>query len=357
MSHIVKAIGALALTTVAAQAGGFERSGSPVGFMFETGNYAELSFGYVSPSISGVAMGVAPSGDVGDTYTTVGLAFKMDLNEKISLGLQYDPSYGADITYPTTAATYPIRGTNATLSGDSISLIGRYKFNESVSVHAGVRTVSVGGNVGVFSGGVPFYEANYKTDRDVGYLIGAAYEKPEIALRVALTYYSATNHDLDTTITGFGPVGTETVQLPQSLTLDFQSGVAADTLVFASIRWAEWTATELNSIGYPVPLQPLVGYDDDVWTYSLGVGRKFSDTLSGAVSVGYEKSNGGIASNLSPTDGNISLGVAMVYAMDNMKISGGVRYVKIGDATALSGASEFTDNSAIGFGVKVSFSF
>jgi len=357
MSYILKSVGALALTAAAAHAGGFERSGSPVGFMFETGNYAELSFGYVSPRVSGVAGGVAPSGDAGDSYATVGLAFKMDVNDKISLGLQYDPSYGADISYPTSATTYPLRGTSATLSGDTISVIGRYKFNESFSVHAGVRSVGIGGNVAIFNGGLPLYAATYDNDRDVGYLIGAAYEKPEIALRVALTYYSATDHDLDTTVTGVGFVGTETVELPQSLTLDFQSGVAADTLVFGSIRWAEWTATELNSIGYPGRFQPLVGYEDDVVTYTLGVGRKFSDTLSGTVSLGYEKANGGIASNLSPTDGSISLGVAMVYTMDAMKIAGGVRYVKIGDATALSGSSEFTDNSAVGVGVRISFSF
>lgn len=40
-----------------------------------------------------------------------------------------------------------------------------------------------------------------------------------------------------------------------------------------------------------------------------------------------------------------------------MKISGGVRYVKIGDATALGGASEFAGNSAVGVGVKVGWTF
>jgi long-chain fatty acid transport protein len=356
MTRFLSSAGVLALCTGTAMAGGFERSGNPIGFMFEKGSYAELSFGLVSPTVSGIAGGVAPSGDVGESYTQLGVAFKMDLNEKLSLGMQIDPSFGADITYPLSASTYPIRGTNAELNGDTLALIARYKINENFSVHGGLRSVGVGGNVSVSSGGAPFYSAEYETDRDLGYLIGAAYEKPEIALRVALTYASSTEHDLETSVFGT-PVGSETVELPQSWTLDFQSGIAANTLVFGSIRWAEWTATELNSILYPVPLQPLIGYDNDVITYNLGVGRKFSDTWSGAVSLGYEKANGGIAFNLAPTDGYLSVGLGATYTRDNMKITGGVRYVMIGDATALSGASEFTDNSALGVGIKVGFSF
>lgn len=356
MKQYLGSAGVIALCAGSAAAGGFERSDNPVGFMFEKGSYVELSFGYVSPKVKGIAGGVLSSGDVGDSYTQVGVAFKMDVNEKLSLGIQIDPTFGANITYPLAGSAYPIRGTNAELNGDTLALIGRYKISDSFSVHGGLRSVGVGGNVAVYSGGVPFYAASYATDRDLGYLIGAAFEKPEIAMRVALTYSSETNHDLATSVFGT-PVGSETVTLPKSLTLDFQSGVAANTLVFGSIRWADWTSTKLNSIGYPAPLQPLVGYKNDVITYELGVGRKFSENWSGAVSFGYEKAQGGIALNLDPTDGILSVGLGGTYTRDNMKITAGVRYVKIGDATALSGSSEFTDNSAIGVGVKVGFSF
>lgn len=360
MNKILTALGALAMTTTAVNAGGFERSTNPIGFMYEKGSYVELSFGYVMPSVNGAAGGgAAPSGDVGDSYSQVGLAFKMDLNDKLALGLQLDPSFGADVTYPLASpgpAPYPIRGTNATLNGDTMALMAKYKITDNISVHGGLRSVGVGGDVGVFSDGIPLYQANFASDRDVGFLIGAAYEKPEIALRVALTYQSETSHDLVTTANGAN-LGSETIKLPKSLTLDFQSGVAANTLVFGSIRWMDWTSTRLNGRGYPVSLQPLVSHENDVVTLNLGVGRKFNDNWSGAVSVGYEKSNGGIASNLAPTDGSMSIGVGGTYTRDNMKITGGVRYVKIGDATALSGNSEFTDNDAVGVGLKVSFSF
>ncbi|MGL5009475.1 MAG: hypothetical protein ACRC6I_06300 [Paracoccaceae bacterium] len=193
-------------------------------------------------------------------------------------------------------------------------------------------------------------------------MIGAAFEKPEIALRVALTYQSSTTHNLETTVFG-GPVPEALypeVELPQSVTLDFQSGVAANTLVFGSIRWADWTSTELNAPLYP--LNPLVGYDDDSITYNIGVGRKFNDQWSGAVSIGYEKAGGGVQMNLSPTDGYVSIGVGATYTTGNMKITGGVRYVDIGNAGALEGApgvarAQFSDNSAIGAGIKIGYTF
>ncbi|CAM8648504.1 FadL Long-chain fatty acid transport protein [Paracoccaceae bacterium] len=362
---------AFALSTSTALAGGFERSGLPVGFMFEKGNYGELSLGHVTPKVEGATnVGSVASGNIAGSYRTVGVAFKSDLNEKLSLGITIDPSYGADVSYGT-GTSYPVRGSSAKLRGETIALLGRYKLNDKLSVVAGVRSVGIGGNVSLstttitgFGGALAnFYNASFRHTRDIGYLFGAAYEKPEIALRVGLTYASSTKHTLPVTgsvlvapptLTPF--TDTTDVELPQSLTLDFQSGVAADTLVFGSVRWVDWTATTLIGPNAGAA-NPLTEHDNDSITYNIGVGRKFSDQFSGAISIGYEKSNGGIAGNLSPTDGYKSIQVGGTYTMGNMKISGGVRYVDVGDALALSGASNFTGNSAIGVGVKVGFTF
>jgi long-subunit fatty acid transport protein len=186
----------------------------------------------------------------------------------------------------------------------------------------------------------------------MGYLVGVAYEKPEIALRVALTYASETEFALD------GTMGDLTARMPKSVNLDFQSGVAANTLVFGSVRWADWTAAHLTDSMAGV----LADYTNDVLTYSLGVGRKFSDSFSGALTLGYEKGTGELASNLSPTDGYLSVGLGGTYTKDNMKITAGVRYVDLGGAVtepagAFPGGSTFSGNSAIALGLKVSFSF
>jgi long-chain fatty acid transport protein len=363
MTKFLLTASAVALSATGAFAGGFERSGNPVGFMFEKGNYAELTFGYVRPSVSGtIAGGALSSGSAIENYTQLGFAIKTDLTDKISLGLQLDPSFGADILYPT-GTGYPLAGTNAELNGDSITLIGRYKFNENFSAHAGIKSVGLGGNLAVLVGGGPaFPPTSYETDRDVGYLAGVAYERPDIALRVALTYYSNTKHSLATTLqTAGGPVAgaTQLVELPQSVTLDFQTGVAANTLVFGSIRWADWTETALN---FPAP--GLVAYDNDVFTYNIGVGRKFSEQWSGAVSLGYERREGGISTNLAPTDGFVSVGLGATYTMENVKITGGVRYIDIGDAQTnvpvgpgATTPSSFAGNDAVAIGIKVGYTF
>ena len=70
---------------------------------------------------------------------------------------------------------------------------------------------------------------------------------------------------------------------------------------------------------------------------------------------------GGFLTNLGPTDGSRSLGLAATYTKDNMKITGGIRYVDIGNAlTAIPGnapAGTFADNSAVAAGVKIGWSF
>lgn len=345
---------AMALCAGAASAGGFERSSVGTGFLFEKGSYGEISLGSVSPDVSGVAGGVVSSGDMAETYNQIGLAFKTDLNDKFSLGFAYDPSFGADINYAT-GTGYPLAGTTGHLSGNTLAVIGKYNLENNISVLAGVKSVSIGGEVSIPAAGS--YTGEYETDRSLGYILGVAYEKPEIALRVGLTYSSETSHELATTEFAVMPSVTE-VELPKSLTLDFQSGVAKDTLVFGSIRWVDWTSTTFAPAVYSSALvagAPLIAHTSDTITYNLGVGRKFTENFSGAISVGYEKAQGGTASNLSPTDGFWSVQLGGTYTKDNMKVSGGVRYVDVGDATTSVGS--FTGNSAIGVGIKVGFTF
>ena len=282
-----------------------------------------------------------PSGDIAPTYGIAALSMKSDLSDKLSLGLLMDEPYGAHVSYET--AGYPLNTTNAKVNSSSITLMGRYKITDGISAHAGLRSVSADGIYDPTGA----YSSTYSKGSDMGYLVGVAYEKPEIALRVALTYASETEFALD------GTMGDLTARMPKSVNLDFQSGVAANTLVFGSVRWADWTSGHLTDSMAGV----LADYTNDVLTYSLGVGRKFSDSFSGALTLGYEKGTGELASNLSPTDGYLSVGLGGTYTKDNMKITAGVRYVDLGDATTETIGSTFSGNSALALGLKVSFSF
>jgi long-chain fatty acid transport protein len=72
--------------------------------------------------------------------------------------------------------------------------------------------------------------------------------------------------------------------------------------------------------------------------------------------VTHETSNGGEASRLAPTDGSTAFGIGGTYTMENIKLTGGIEYVTFGEATDATGTI-FADNTALGFGLSVGYSF
>lgn len=356
MRSVLMTAGALAMGTSAATAGGIERSTQSVAILFEQGRYAELNFGAFSPDVSGsVDGGAVPSGDMALGYGTISLGYKQPLGDKLDLAIILDQPIGAKLNYNTAMAPYPLNGSDATISSNSLTALLRYKLPNNVSLIGGVRALSTSGEVSLFNGG---YTMSSSTETDFGYVLGVSWEKPEIAARVALTYNSAITHDFDATEAGVQETVFQT-EVPQSVNLEFQTGIAADTLLFGSVRWVDWTEFNISPQVYVATFgSPLVSYTSDVVTYSLGVGRKFNETWSGAVILGYEKSSGDTTGNLGPTDGYKSIAVAATYTMDNIKVTGGLRYVDIGDATTNPPISaSFSDNSGWGAGLRVGISF
>jgi long-chain fatty acid transport protein len=351
------------ITASGAYAGGVERSTQSVAILFEQGRYAELSFGHFSPDVGGGVGpgGVLQSGDMSPSYNSWSLGYKMDIGERMAFALVLDQPIGADVAYPT-GTGYPLAGTTADLSSSAITGLLRYRFDNNVSLIGGLRAQSSKGVVNIIAPGLGLANYGLETSRelDFGYVVGVAWEKPEIAARIALTYNSAITHDLDSTETGLAPIpltGSFETEVPQSLNLEFKTGIAKDTLLFGSIRWVEWSAFQIAPPVYTGAVgSPLVSYASDRVTYSLGVGRRFNETWSGAITASYEKPDGEVTGNLGPTDGFSSIGLAATYTLDNMKITGGIRYVDIGDATTSIGAN-FEGNSGIGVGVRVGYTF
>lgn len=180
-------------------------------------------------------------------------------------------------------------------------------------------------------------------------------------LRVGLTCESEITHQFTTNESfaniGAGPESTTEIVMPQSVELDFQSGIAKDTLLFGSVRWTEWSKWHVSPALYSGTLgEEVTGFDSDVISYQLGVGRRINDNLSVFARVGYEAANGDVASRLSPTDGKQSIGIGGSWTQDNVKVTGGVEYVKLGDAVDASG-TVFSGNDAIGLGLSVEFTF
>jgi len=347
-----------AVFATGAVAGGIERSTQSVGLMFETGDYAEFTLGSISPSVSG-SFGGNSSGNMAESYISASFGYKKDFGNGLHIGVIIDQPVGANVAYPT-GTGYAAAGSTAKISSTAITGVLRYKFQNNFSVLAGLRAIKTSGQVELQPSG---YTMSTSTETDMGYLVGVAYEKPEIALRVALTYNSAVDHDFAVTENGGASLPFRTT-IPSSLNLEFQSGIAKNTLVFGSIRKVDWTSFSIRPAGYAAANsgQALVSYRDDTTTYNLGVGRKFNDNWSGAVTLGYEGSNPGTSGNLGPTNGNKSIGLGVSYTKGKMKITGGIRYIDIGDAQTVLAAppvpqSSFTNNHAIAVGFKVGYSF
>ena len=376
MKRTISATAALLATTAAASAGGIERANQSVAFLFEQGSYAEFSISRVSPDVSGTAtfgpFAGAQSGDMTGGYTSLGFAYKTDLNDRLSLGIQFEQPYGADVDYaPGTA--YPYSGSNADLDTSEVKLLLKYKMDGGFSVYGGLRMQNVDGNVNVV---VPAASLNYNlvapNQTKHGYLVGVAYEKPEIAMRIALTYNSAITQEFQVTEDFSGglapgvPTSFET-EFPQSLTLEAQTGIAEGTLLLGSVRWVNWSAFDITPTLYGGAIGSLVDYEDDVITYTLGIARRFTDDFAGIATISYENANGGFAGNLGPTDGRTSIGLAGRYTVGKATITGGINYSWIGDAQtqapaaftggAVAPLADFEDNTALGVGIRVGYNF
>jgi long-chain fatty acid transport protein len=343
------------------QAGGIDRSGQGLGNLFEPGRQFELSFGYVSPSVSGVDLLGGQTGNVAADYSQFALSYKQDINDRLSFGVIVDQPFGADILYGSGSPL--LGGTSAEAETLALTGVLRYKFDGGFSVHGGLRAQRASGEItlsGLAYAGLNGYNVVLDNDVALGYLVGVAYERPDIALRVALTYNSAITHKFDTTqtILPAATVPTE-VETPQSLNLDFQTGIAKDTLLFGQIRWADWSSFLIDPEFFPG--NGLVELDDTV-TWTLGVGRRFNENWSGSISFQYEKEGDPLVSPLAPTNGRVGVTLAGVYTKDNMKITTGINYTSVGDAQPETGTPDtaranFTGNSSVGIGVRVAYSF
>ncbi len=419
MKSLFSGASALLLTAVSAHAGGIERATNNYGLLFQDGNKIELSFTSVDPTVSGdytpalgIGFGQTSTGDMSQSYNSLSLAYKGDLSNKLSFGLFVNQPYGANALY--SGGFYD--GLRADWDSQQLAGILKYQLADRVSVYGGARYVrstaditipdqmlragttsgrdaaqagvnqltAAGVTVGsghplesqlvaaqtqlatlnaVLAAPSPALEYNAKGAQDGkwGYVLGAAYEVPDIAMRLALTWQSAITHEFDTTETlpGFmlNGVSTTEVEMPQTVALDFQTGIAKDTLVFGQIKWAEWSKWEVRTQGYDaITGNEVTGFENDTVTWKLGVGRRFNDKFSGFIQASYEKENGGIASRLAPTDGRRSIGIGGQYTEGNMNIRFGAEYVKLGDAVDASG-NQFSGNDALGLGIQVTIGF
>lgn len=406
----------LTLPTAGAFAAALDRSGQSISAFLQPGNYFEAGISVLDPTVSGTttpAFGSQKTEDMAGDYYFPSAALKFQVTDQFSVGLLYDQPFGADAEYTQSAAFVNSQGnTSVEVDTQNLSLILGYQPTENWNIYGGGVYQTVKGDVslrgaaysvlgGVPAAGIGGYDAKIKETDGYGWLAGIAYQIPEIALKASVTYRSEIDHDVNVKEsiaspaqmaligepgfvallpTGYRDAET-TITTPQSVNLDFQTGIMADTVAFANLRWVNWKDFSIrpNKFGQfssvatanPLTGQPgkgfdLVAYTDDQISATVGVGRKLDDKWAGNVSVGWDSGAGNPITTLGPTEGYWNVGLGLQYSPTPATfIAGGVKYFWLGDAKAQSGSdfgtdayvAEFKGSEALAYGLKIGYKF
>lgn len=331
-------------------AGNLDRSVFSPSILFEDGTYTEVAYGFTDPSIE-TTSGV----DVANAFHTVKIGFKTDLTERLAVAFMFDNQpIGSDIDYENVLAA-PL---TATVDASVYRALAKYKATDNISVFGGVRYQTAGANANLSGIGLTTYD--FETEGDFGYVVGAAYEIPSIALRVSAYFESKIEHTLTTTSTAFGNSGNTEAGSAPAYNIEFQTGIAPNTLLFGSFRHADWSQANIFlATGTPLGTIQLTNFDD-INTYKLGVARKFTDRFSATFNLEYEPDNDQLASPFNPQDGLFGFSLGGKFTVGNgVDVSLGVKYTERGGTTTTAPVStQFgDDNNVTTLGIKLSKTF
>jgi long-subunit fatty acid transport protein len=385
---VLAGLAAIALPSLAAAAALERAVPAVVRILYEDGTYGELGVVYTDPDLEGKGAQLPPSlGGAfvrGNTGNLLGSdwkfsgALKGDFNERLSYVILFDQPFVANTSYGLgsfPAGTFPpnfnYKGTDADLDTYQFSGGLAYDATDNVKIYGGLRAQRLDANaaIPVLSG----YSIDAEDDWGWGGFVGAAYARPELGLRVALTYATKITYSLDTTekatvLTPLGPQkvtvdDTTDVDTPQSATLEAQTGINEKTLIFGSVRWVDWSefaiAPQLYgqvTKGLLGEKRPLVDYPKDWWTFNAGVARSFTEALAGTLSVTYEPQVDEVLTTLGPVDGRTTINAGASYDVGQVNISGGVSYGWLGDTTNLLD-TKYRDGTIFAAGLRVGYSF
>jgi long-chain fatty acid transport protein len=376
-----------------ATAGGWEASKLDTNFMYQEGGYAELSYGQIDYSdLKGNAL-----------YTTTDLKDRKTAKNQTRISGSFKMSYGnldvglssfrsGTIQMQGGAGTYGSGGTvvpDADANLNTTSFVGKYTFEENFSLlfianQNSLTKTKITTTMGSY---------DIKAKEVTGYGYGVSYSQPEIALRVELlvqpkseikasssydasSIASATAASTATALGAAAPADagyysrtviddanfTSTLSRPETLTLNFQSGVAENTLLFGSIHKAAWSKSQIKAATDNYYSSITSSFSDTTET-TIGVARKVSDTTALIASYSSEGGGGKTSTSLfTMSNGRQGISLAARYTMDNLTITGGYSYINVGDVTVSSAASGTTqatykNNTVSALGLKLGVSF
>ncbi len=389
-----------------------DQSGQSILPFLENGNYTEFGIVAVDPTVSGKVRNredlVTDSnnlnlGDVANSFHFYNFALKLQLNDKINLGIIYDQPFGANLTYPLRSNNsfseneISKQGTSVKVETQNLSFLVGFSPVKNFQLYGGPVYQEVKANISLrgkahteaFNG----YNSNFKRSSEIGWLSGLSYQVPEIALKAALTYRSKIkyNIEVDENIfeTPMNLVSQNRTELetPQSINLDFQTGVTNTTLLYSNLRWVNWKnfetrppqfgalseiLTSLVTEGNYTKGFKLDSYQKDQYSATVGLGYQLNEKFNIFSEVSIDSGAGNPTSSLGPINDSKAIGLGFQYnPASNYFIAGGFKYFWLGNTTTQDGTyylpidgvksvaeqADFNSNRAISYALKIGYKF
>ena len=379
----------LAFPLMSAHAAALSRTDQNVDYLFESGNNANVGVAVVEPSVKGEVAEPdgffigRSTGNVGEDFLVPNASVKAQATERIAVALGYDQPFAIDTKYAVNSAVLSYKGSDdvggfedilmAKTSGmeahakvHALTTIIKYTSPNNLSVYAGPVYYRISGNVQI---PYAFYSVNLPKDGAWGYVAGVAYEKPEVALRTALTYRSSATYSKKATESFAGQTLSADglkFKLPQSVNLDFLAGIMPKTQLITGVRWVNWKQFKLEPAAYGSNFgASLVSFPKDSWEFKFGVGRQLTEKLSGSAVLLYDTGNGAPVSPLGPPDKGYGINVGLKYAINkNVDVSGGLQYnwyknetVAVEGGGMVTPVAQFKNMNVLGAGVQLGVHF
>ena len=338
----------LGALTSPALAGSLERNNMPVDLLFDSGNVLQFSYTAPSPNMSAAPFG--STGSVFNDFSTLGFAFKTDLNDDLAIGVFFNQPFGADNGYE----SGPVAGYAIDFVSNEIAVVLSYQMNPNLSFHGGLRAVQSELDLSLPPAGG--YTLQSGSDTGFGFLLGASYVVPERGARITLTYQSSVKHTFDSTEFGSTAFGETEAELPQSLKLDGEIALSSNTLLFGSVKWSDYSNFDVAAPGFSALVAPgsVIDYQEDNINVSIGLGRSINDEWS-VFGILEAQLADGEQTELRPYDGSQAVTLGARYSSGQFEVTAGAQYRQLGDSI-VSGAT-FSGNDAVSPFLTVAYSF
>ena len=353
-------------------AGGFELQTLDTSAMYENGGFASFSTAKLNSKLYGVGANGQKVKTLRDQSFS-NIALKADVGA-FNLGFATYRSGAIQMSGSSDGTFTGSYAPSANANLDTIAFMARYPVGDNFSVLGGVKQ----NNLDSFNLTSIFGSYDIKAAANTSYILGAAFSMPEIALRAEVLFQPSSKITTSGAYTSAAlvmpglnlPAGiagsvAATLKMPEMLTINFQTGIAKDTLLTASIHQAKWGSSQVTAnvtsgnAGVDAVAAVTSAFSDST-RYSIGLGRKFTDNLSGSISYSQEDGSGSTSkSSFSMSNGSKAISAGLKYSLEKMDISFGVSHTMFNDITvnAITPNLSYRNNSATTMGFKISTNF